>query len=205
MLTSINICEAVNQYAAAKGFILEPDNDHLSGLIDTKTLTNNKPRSGYIACSSKSPTHTKDATCCFQEYYLFDLTEGSFMICRKFTIPCLQQKGGFGPLLLTSSSTWVGATTAHCLSLSNCGASDAFLPLPSHLDIIFTNARSIDGEKMDLMNPTARSWYLAAMTSGVAVSLAMVQEMVSISCELLGAKIASIWVSYFDFTVPLPD
>jgi hypothetical protein len=102
--THNDMMKYVNQYAAAKGFIplhrgkgfFEPDKHkqyfpHEShhpmslGSIDTETTSNKQPRQRYIECSAKSSGRAKDVACCFQAYYLFDSTEGRFLICDKFT------------------------------------------------------------------------------------------------------------------------
>ena len=60
------------------------------------------------------------------------------------------------------------------------------IPPPSQLESIVANAKSLSanlGRKMDLTNPTLRTQYFTAMTAGLAVSLAMVPEAVSFSCE----------------------
>jgi len=66
------------------------------------------------------------------------------------------------------------------------GAESSDTP-PSQLESIVANAKSLTvswGKKnMDLTNPTLRSRYLSALTAGLAVSLAMVPEAVSFSCE----------------------
>ena len=69
-------------------------------------------------------------------------------------------------------------------------SSDGDAPPPpplSQFENIVTNAMSIVGDTVDLANPILRSRYLAAMTSGLAVSLAMVPEAVSFSCEFYRA------------------
>lgn len=66
------------------------------------------------------------------------------------------------------------------------GAESSDTP-PSQLESIVANAKSLTaswGKKnMDLTNPTLRSRYVSALTAGLAVSLAMVPEAVSFSCE----------------------
>lgn len=99
------------------------------------------------------------------------------------TTTAVSAKGKSTPL---SGTPFRASGIARRLSSSNNAESVESLP-PSQLESIVANAKSISsnmGKKMDLTNPTLRTQYLTAMTAGLAVSLAMVPEAVSFSCEL---------------------
>jgi hypothetical protein len=74
-----------------------------------------------------------------------------------------------------------GATTVHRNGQSSSP------PPPSQLESIVANAKSLTADwskqYMELTNPTLRSRYITTVTAGLAVSLAMVPEAVSFSCE----------------------
>ena len=97
------------------------------------------------------------------------------------------------------SSIRAGATTAHRPSSSDGDAPPP--PPPSQLESIVANAMSI----LDLTNPILTSRYLAAMASGLAVSLAMVPEAVSFSCEFTGRqKLLPIFTVGWSFNISPP-
>ena len=89
--------------------------------------------------------------------------------------------GGGASGLSSSSSSSSTRGVGPRLSSSDKASDESIMPL-SQLESIVVNARS-NGRKMNLMDPTLRSHYLTAMTAGLAISLAMVPEAVSFSCE----------------------
>jgi hypothetical protein len=76
------------------------------------------------------------------------------------------------------------------------------LPPPSQIESIVANAKSLtvnwSKKNMDLTNPTLRSRYITALTAGLAVSLAMVPEAVSFSCECQKRKCTmNCFIAYY--------
>ena len=96
-----------------------------------------------------------------------------------------------------------GATIHH-----NGESSDALQsPPPSQVESIVANAKSLtvnwSKQNMDLTNPTLRSRYITALTAGLAVSLAMVPEAVSFSCECIKQSVYEMMYGLKSLIVPI--